>query len=82
MLNDFERYATDMMEANDVFRAFNEDRPDDYHGEAADWYRREHGCNLQPADMRVQRPAKTKKPAGTAGPLAGRTNRLQTEGVK
>lgn len=82
MLNDFNRYAADVMDNNDVFQALNDDRPVDYRGEAADWYKREHGFNLEPADKRAQRPAKAKKPAGKTGSLAGRTHRLQTEGVK
>ncbi len=83
MLNYFDRYATNAMDTNDVYRALNEDRPGYCSGEAADWYRRERCYNLKPADKNAFFPHKKKKKRSSiSGSISGRTRRLQAEGVK
>lgn len=82
MLNYFNRYTTIAMEENDVYRAFNENRPNDCGDETANWYKNERCYNLEPADIHALFQTKKKKRAGMAGIFAGRTRRLQAEGVK
>jgi len=82
MLDDFNCYATNAMEENDVYRAFNENRPNDCGDETANWYKNERCHNLEPADKGALFPVKKRKRAGTAGFPAGRPQRIQTEGVK
>lgn len=82
MWNEFERYAANALDENDVYRALSQGRPDCLCGDAADWYGREGGGNLEPAHMRPAASTEKAKHNRRSGPLSGRTHVLQAEGVK